>query len=634
MNLFWGRFNRHGEPLGAQLLARRGLAGLHVGDEEMRGWREGPVGFGMRVPPADLAVPEASFPHAAQGLAVVASARLDNRPELLAALGLADETPDSQLILSAYRRWGEGCPEHLLGSFGFAIWDGGRQRLFCARDHLGFRPFYYALDSQRFVFASEIRWVLTDPDVPDDLDELALGRFLLNEDPAEDTAFLRVKRLTLGSWLSVDADGSTLHSYWHPERIPEMRLDSDEAYAEGLRSCIADAVSSRLQGPRPVAVSLSGGLDSSTLAVLAARELRTRGSQLEVISSALPEGALDQDERPYIETVCAQEGLSPTYVLASGATPFEGLDAKHLRLGEPLRDAFHYMTDALHRRAADLGVGVILNGFGGDFLASFKGRGIHSQLLRQGAFSKLLPLLTQASRVEGVSVSRLFLEQAVRPLVPRSMRNRYRRLRGRPVLEPFEGIAIDPAFAVHVESLRRARPDPIDERIRQHARNAVHDDLLSILRMPASLENLTTSAEDFGVEIHIPLLDKRVVEFCLSVPLEQFLIGGWRRSLMRRATEGILPSEIRWRPGKDPFTPDFARRMASSGAEAEAILDELTENHPAWSYLDRGKIEAQLDVIRDPDRMKFSPTIGIVNRGLALVRFLSLWRDGRLQGRA
>ena len=67
----------------------------------MRGWREGPVGFGMRVPPADPAVPEASFPHAAQGLAVVASARLDNRPELLAALGLADETPDSQLILSA-----------------------------------------------------------------------------------------------------------------------------------------------------------------------------------------------------------------------------------------------------------------------------------------------------------------------------------------------------------------------------------------------------------------------------------------------------------------------------------------------------------------------------------------------------
>jgi asparagine synthase (glutamine-hydrolysing) len=158
------------------ILAHRGPDGAHI-------WHDGPVGLGHRMlwtTPESLTE---QLPYERNGLVITADARIDNRDELIATLGLtgrqAVEIADSQLILAAYEKWGEQCPEKLLGNFAFVIWDSRKQQLFCARDHFGAKPFYYYQSHRIFTFASEIKALVCLSEVPRRLNETRVADHLL-----------------------------------------------------------------------------------------------------------------------------------------------------------------------------------------------------------------------------------------------------------------------------------------------------------------------------------------------------------------------------------------------------------------------------------------------------------------------
>ena len=187
---------------------------------------------------------------------------------------------DRALIAKAYRRWGADCPRHLLGDYAFAVWDAAKRTLFCARDHAGVRPFYYAETRRGFVFASAIEAVLAGPDVGHELDEFTVGMWLMRRDaalPATSTLFQAVRRLPPGHGLVVTNGAVRLQRYWRPEDVPRAAPASDDDYAEEFLALYSRAVKDRLCGPGRIGVHLSGGLDSSSVAVLAARELRRQG---------------------------------------------------------------------------------------------------------------------------------------------------------------------------------------------------------------------------------------------------------------------------------------------------------------------------------------------------------------------
>ena len=160
------------------ILAHRGPDGAAV-------WCEGSAGLGHRMlhtTPESLHE-ELPLVSAYGDLALTADARIDNRGELLSALRIDrphEEVCDSELIIEAYKKWGERCPERLLGDFAFAIWDGRNRRLFCARDHMGVKPFYYYRSYRLFAFASEIKALLCLPDVPHKLNEVQIADYLLD----------------------------------------------------------------------------------------------------------------------------------------------------------------------------------------------------------------------------------------------------------------------------------------------------------------------------------------------------------------------------------------------------------------------------------------------------------------------
>ena len=228
---------------------------------------------------------------------------------------------DSALILMSYARWGAACPEHLLGDYAFALWDPKRQFLFCARDHIGTRPFYYAQSPERFVFASDIDSVLAAPGISGEYDEEAVAtRLTYGARPlGARTCYRFVRRLLPGHSLRVEGGTVRVERWWRPEELPPARGKCDDDFADAVLAACTDAVRDRLRCAGTIGLHLSGGLDSSSIAVLANRELRRQGRPSPVAFSWHPppgpgsRGEAKAAEYGPIEAMCRQESLQLFY---------------------------------------------------------------------------------------------------------------------------------------------------------------------------------------------------------------------------------------------------------------------------------------------------------------------------------
>jgi asparagine synthase (glutamine-hydrolysing) len=194
--------------------------------------------------------------------AITANARIDAREDL--------KLSDAELILNAYKKWGEACVNHLIGDFAFAIWDEREQRFFCARDHFGVKPFYFTYIDNEFAFSSSLNALRLNPKVSNTLNEVAVGDYLVfgvNQDLST-TIFKDIQRLPPGHTLTVANGSITTRRYWTPEPSAEVRFRDPESYVERFKELFARAVSDRLRTDR-VSISMSGGLDSTSLAAVA-----------------------------------------------------------------------------------------------------------------------------------------------------------------------------------------------------------------------------------------------------------------------------------------------------------------------------------------------------------------------------
>ena len=481
------------------------------------------------------------------GLAVVADVRLDDRPALCDALGVLHAEraglDDRDLIARTWARWGRDCPDHLLGDYAFAVWDRRARTLFCARDHMGVRPFYYAETARGFVFASAVEAVLAAPGVDDRLDESTVATWLVRRNVAAEprTFFAQVRKLPPGHALEVSAAASPrLRRHWRPERAPRVRRASDDAYAEELLDLGARAVRDRLRGPDPVGAHLSGGLDSSTVAVLAARELRRAGRPPPLAYTWLPPrgrqpAAAGAPEYDVLDAVCAGEGLRLFH-------HYE-VDPEN-RLAMLRRDGVYpgrvlsLLEESVQRQAAEHGVRVLLSGWGGDEGVSFNGRGFYAHLLLGGRWLRLVA----ECRARGGWGLRQVLRETAMSLVPLFLLDRQRRLlRGG---QPFRHSFIVPAFA------RRQPPQPPR---RTHAVGMRRTQLLLLQdgHLSRDMEILAAGGARRGIEYRFPLLDRRLLEFALGLPPEQFRRGKHGRWLLHHAAQSLLAPDYCWRSVKD-----------------------------------------------------------------------------------
>ncbi|MEA2900420.1 MAG: hypothetical protein QOH36_307 [Actinomycetota bacterium] len=489
-------------------------------------------------------------------LTVVGDIRLDDRTGLLASLGRERplEVSDHGLVLAAYRRWGDRCVEHLVGDFAFALWDGRRHQFTCARDPFGTKPFYYHLSSATFAFASDPEAVLRLPSVPRRLNPVALVDYLTTRyEDTEVTAWLDVLRLSPGSSIVVGCDRVRRQRFWHPESISELRLGSDADYEEAFRVALSDAVGARLE-TSGVGVSLSGGLDSSSVACVA-RPLY-RGGRLTTFSAVFD---LDpgSDEREYAAAAAAQAGAEARYVRPEDTTSLTEWAAAPWTGPAPSCSPQLAITRSVTGSAIEHGVSVLLTGVGGDSVVSH-GAAYLTELAGSGHPGKFLIEARALARRHRRPLGHVVQKYGLRPFVPEAV-IRARRARGHLEL----GIAGVPA-PVRPEVLRTlgfgAAARELPRRLPRTARLDHLADLTSCFS-PYALEDAFHTDVVTGVERRYPFFDRRLAELCLSLPGDQKLRDGWSRSIMRRALVGVLPEVVRQRVGKSDLTDPFLRGL-------------------------------------------------------------------------
>ena len=270
-----------GAPVSSALVERLTRSMELRGPDAQKTWCQGPIGLGHTLLRTTYEAQHERQPFTLDGHVVIAAdGRVDARNELIEALGpehpVSKSAPDVELMLRAYHRWGDRCVEHLLGDFAFAVWDGPRRRLFCARDHMGVKPFYYAHVGRWLLVSSAIETLRLHPEVSDTLNDLAVADFLMfgfNQENST-TTFQDIQRLPPAHTLAWSDGDVSVKRYWTlPIEEPVYhRRDSD--YVDEFKELVLKAVNDRLRVDR-VGVFMSGGLDSPMLAATAKKALQS-----------------------------------------------------------------------------------------------------------------------------------------------------------------------------------------------------------------------------------------------------------------------------------------------------------------------------------------------------------------------
>jgi len=479
-------------------------------------------------------------------------------------------TGDAEVLVTAWEEWGEACLERLHGMWAFAIWDDREHTLHLSRDRFGIKPLYVHDDGDVLLFGSEIRALHASRIVAPQPNPSALAAYLSDfatVDGLEETCFVGVRRLPPAHVLSVAPEATRRRAYWQlPMANAGARIDAPE---EELRARLDAAVRSHLVADVPVGVMLSGGLDSTAILALAARAGKDR---LSAYSAWFPDR--QWDERQWAAEVAQGANTDVAWI----EPPEEQFLAMLPRLAwhleePPLVHGVYPRWWVAERAARD--VVVLLSGQGSDEL--FAGYGRYDALVQRDhlAHGRLLRFgreMRHAARASGHREALRALRAA--GTEPGGDFARGDRLR-----------TIAPPQRLPPPAGRRA----LDARLRF---DVAYHPLPQLLRY----DDKITMAH--SIECRVPFLDTAVATLAFALPPWLKVSGGWRKVVLRRAMEGLLPPSVQWRRAKLPFGMPYDRWL---GALRPALGSRILDG-PAVrdGWLDRAAVERRLAAPKGP----------------------------------
>jgi asparagine synthase (glutamine-hydrolysing) len=498
----------------------------------------------------------------------------DLRAQLVKAGHHFTTQSDSEVIVHAYEAYGPQCLDRFNGMFAFAIWDTTRQQLFLARDRLGIKPLYYWAQGEQLVFGSELSALLCHPDVPREIDRLALDQFLTVEYiPAPRTILHNVHKLLPGHWLRFDAQGVRLEQYWD---VPVRPFSGSQADAiAALSELIDDAVRLRLVSDVPVGAFLSGGIDSSTIVASMSRAMSQP-----VRTFSIGFGEASYNELPYARLVAAQFGTShQEEILAPDISDLAVKLTGHL--DEPLAD-FSIFPTYLVSQVAGRSVKVVLSGDGGDELFG----GYDTYLAQQAdRYYRWLPALVR-QQVMPAALNRIPPQPAKKGLINKAKRfvegaalpAAWQHVRWMSFMTAADKAALyQPDLAQAVNG--RSAPSFVEPYFQQ----AAGRDLLArqqYVDVKTYLaDNILTKVDRMSmaasIEARVPLLDHRLVAFALNLPPHWKMRHGQTKLILRQAMNGRLPAAILDKP-KQGFSIPLKHWLR--GPLRPLLTDTLTES--------------------------------------------------------
>ena len=561
MSGIFGLFNLDGQPVAADELGAMEALSRRRGPDRAGTWHCGNVGLGhvLLATTPEAVLETLPREHNESGCVITGDVRLDNREELLAALGTAERGTaigDAEIVLRAYLQWEEDCVEHFLGDFAFAIWDPREQKLLCARDQMGLRSLYFHHGHGRlFAFATDPHAILVLPSVPYKIHEPRIADYLVEGLEGVDktsTFFQTIFRLPPAHLLSVDTDGMKQRRYWAPIPESELRLSTQEDYNDAFLDVFAQAVRCRLRTAGPPAATLSGGIDSGTVTAVARRLLAAdQRPPLATFSAVSPEGEHDAETRAILAS-SAIGGLEPNLV-SYGDLPelLPSFDEVLSGIEEPFEGSMTLIR-AAYVSARRCGIRTVLDGAGGDTVLT-EGRWI-AHLLRSGRWRAAYREAKGWNEFcrGAAPPERALLRSARSAFIPDAILRRLRPLERQARLwAVMRTSLISDEFARRIDLGQRlaalaSHSAGYQTSIGAERASAIDHPFLTVGR-----ERYDRVAAASGVEPRDPFLDLRVVEFALRLPGQQTFSDGWPKFVLRRAMEGELPAAVCWRHGRD-----------------------------------------------------------------------------------
>lgn len=560
--------------------------------------------------------------HEETGMAAAAWARLDNRQELAKKLSLTPAElaicSDTELILQSYQAWGEGCVDNLIGDFVFVIHDRRNNKVFCGRDQMGVRPFYYVASDDLFVCATSLAPLLELEGVRLEIDPQWVAEYLLYLSMSFDrTPYRGVKKLPPAHSLTVTPQSLRLRQYFTLSAEPELRLADSRDYVAAYREQLEEAIRCRLDSDYAIGSELSGGLDSSTITAFAARMMDRPAARLHTFGFAFSEL-----EPRYILAVSRECGISNNHIVA-------GLETEPVRerslalLGYPAEHGSATFHEPFYRLAERLGIRTLLSGFGGDeFCTTIHGYMVPMEMAVQGRYAELFRILP------GNPLFRLL----------RLVKLEWRRRKT-------ANFTADPVKGRIHEAYRHRWPHRIvrDELVARYSLEeryfgeASFDSGYTDLKrftlekrwhpfVPTRMENCTLMATGRSIEYRWPLLDVRLVRLFLSIPSEENFHRGMGRYLHRRAIDGVVPKLVAWKQSKDMGTVSMPRQdearalVQSDPAGLHPMLGEYLD--PEFLRRQAAELPSLLNNPNDERRLQFDMNIRAAAEVSAWLRHL------------
>ena len=539
--------NRKADP---RLLQRMCDAIAHRGPDDEGFYVNGQVGLGMRrLSIIDVGGGHQPIFNEDRSLCIVFNGEIYNhreiREELIAKGHTYATQTDTESILHLYEEIGVHCVEKLRGMFAFAIWDERKRSLFLARDRVGIKPLFYRLEGDRLLFASEIKSILQDPAVPRDIDLQALDAYVaLSYSMAPRTIFREISQLLPGHFLVWEDGKVRFERYWDLYYRPNRKAKVDDLAAEFLH-LLREAVGQHLISDVPLGAFLSGGIDSTTLVALMSEHMSEPVKTFTIGFGGTVGGF--EDERPFARLAADRYGTDHHELEVR--PNLEGVIEKIVTgFDEPFADdssiPTYYISEMTRKH-----VKVALSGLGGDELMGGYDRYLGFSLsesyariprwVRRNLFERIIGLVPDSS---GGTVSQLKrfilpadLPPAQRYFAYRVLLDAERRaaLFSPDVRREIEGAQVEDECARYFHSPNAS--EPLDRVMYQDVKVYLPNDILA---------NTDRMSMAHSLEVRVPFLDHKLMEFCATIPAEWKVRGLQKKFLLRRAVAHLLPGEI------------------------------------------------------------------------------------------
>jgi asparagine synthase (glutamine-hydrolysing) len=476
---------------------------------------------------------------------------------------------DTEVLLASYAEWGPSCFSRFRGMWGLAVFDCLRGEVILSRDRLGIKPLYWWRGNNIVAVVSEIKQLTAVPGFAAIADVNAGREFLeTGYEDADRTFFRGVCPVPPGTWLRIHVDKAeplSPNRFWHPERIQATINDRSQA-GQLFSNKLRESVRLHLRSDVPVACALSGGLDSSTISVLADQYRRKEDGALQTFTATFPGEAVD--ERAWAARVTACLGATANYATPNPRDFLSDFSCFTWAHDEPVGSLSPYASFCVARLMRSKGISVTLNGQGGDEILSgyWQSYFMHlRRLLLQRRLGRLTGHLIGAVLPGGNSQ---LLQQ-----IPFVLRRYFHRRSG------FAKLRLRSAGRTDSSMLRRVML--MDEK-------AWRVEEIRSLYLPRLLRWEDRNAMAFSIEGRYPFLDHQLIELCLSFDSEALYQRGWTKQPLRLGLKGVLDKEIVQRRSKLGF--DVPQNKWLCGPLRPDLQRWLAADRPVWEYVERSDV--------------------------------------------